>query len=582
VVLRTQIFKVMSLIALQKLCIVILVLTWIPLLFINFDSHHDGLMLTTVNSLRRALGQSGAWPFNQYGSFWAFPYVLFSYLFPSQLTYFSMRLLAVFCYLTSAYLLLRLAKLINKESAGYWAVIAFLGSQPFISDFGSDLVPWPSSIAMPLMLLLTIHVVKIGINPGSTPLGSAFLAGLIVACLALSRLQIGLALFLSLSFYFIVFFRTSVRWIFPLGFLISVFFFSVFLQTKGWLRDSIFDEIVFASNYVRGDKSTYPSPVFTFAGTVFFLLLLCVTPKAVFLLKRGNFKKSAMVILGLTLILMVATSTVILNQRGLNGTDIVTTISRRTWITLTLAALVFATVRQFYRTLNFLIRRQKIIADIHVFNLLVGIACVAQLQVWPLFDQMHFWWGSVPSILVMVIVLTEFKNVFQPTRRISLIGRFLIPLAVLLAVFIPWVSQVGQPKRVFLPHYINFIKVPSVQAQNQKNLQEFFHATLKPGESILNFCDNTDVFFDGNFLHSASRIFLLWPGFREVGEYRMLLTSAKFSSVITCSLLQMPMYREASEKDQALLIQSLGTKLRIVASFKENGGRTWRIWKPAG
>jgi hypothetical protein len=579
--LSTKNFEIFRSTVIQRILIILLTLIWAPLLFLNFDSHHDGLMLTTINSLRAALTGGQDWPFNQYGSFWAFPYVMFSYLFPSSMTFFSMRLLAVLCYLLSGYLLFRLAKFLGYERIGYWALIAFLGSQPYVSDFGSDLVPWPSSIAMPLVLLLTFQTIKIARSPVNFLRVSAFLSGLLIALIALTRFQIGIALFIFIATYFMVFFKSNARWFLPLGFFPSIAFFSAFLYSRDWLNDSLFDGIIFASRYVRGDKSTYPSPIFTFMGTFLFVVILFFTPRLIVFLKDNKFVgKSISIFIGI-LILMFSGSLIFLNKRGLNLTDTITTISRRTWICITLATLIFASFRQLYRTVNLLIRKEVISNEVHALNLLIGIACIAQLQVWPLFDQMHFWWGSVPSFLVMVFIINEQKDSAGLSFRVITVGRSLVYFAVISAAFIPWVTQVSQSKDPFIPQYIAMVNVSSSQAQNQYLLQEFFHSNLEKDESILNFCDNTDVFFDGNFVRSASRIFLLWPGFKEVDEYRNSFTSAKFSSVVTCSLVQMPTYRKTSERDQNLLLQGFKPKLYLVASFKENGGRTWEIWKPA-
>ena len=574
--------KAINLVTIQRIVITLLTLLWTPLLFINFDSHHDGLMLTTINSLRTALSEGQAWPFNQYGSFWAFPYLLFSYLFPSSMTFFSMRLLAVFCYLFSGYLLLRLAKELGYERIKHWALIAFLASQPYISDYGSDLVPWPSSIAMPLVLLLTIQVIKIAKkSPAAGLRVHAFLAGLFIALISLTRIQIGIALFIFITFYFLVFFNSAVRWFLPLGFISFIALFSAFLHTRDWLDDSLFDGVIFASKYVRGDKSTYPSPVFTFMGTFLFVVMLCFAPRIILFLKDKKFAKKSIFIFIAIFITMFSGSLIVLNKRGLNLTDTITTISRRTWICIALATLIFASFRQLYRTLSLLIRKQVVANEVHTLNLLIGIACIAQLQVWPLFDQMHFWWGSVPSILVMVLIINEYKDSAGFGSKVITVGRSLVFLAVISATFIPWITQVSKTKDPFIPQYIAMVNVASSQAQNQDLLQEFFHSNLEKDEYILNFCDNTDVFFDGNFVRSASRIFLLWPGFKEVDEYRNSFTSAEFSSVVTCSLMQMPTYRITSERDQNLLLQGFEPKLYLVASFKENGGRTWGIWKPA-
>ena len=42
----------------DKIIILFLMLVFIPALFINFDSHHDGLILTTVKLTENAINQA--------------------------------------------------------------------------------------------------------------------------------------------------------------------------------------------------------------------------------------------------------------------------------------------------------------------------------------------------------------------------------------------------------------------------------------------------------------------------------------------------------------------------------------------
>jgi hypothetical protein len=55
-----------------KILMFLSALTFTPLTFLNFDTHHDGLIVQTVINLKEALSVHGEWPFNQYGSFWIF------------------------------------------------------------------------------------------------------------------------------------------------------------------------------------------------------------------------------------------------------------------------------------------------------------------------------------------------------------------------------------------------------------------------------------------------------------------------------------------------------------------------------
>ena len=76
-----------------KIILLLEILIWIPLIFIGFDSHHDGLILTTVNMIHDSIRNRGEWPFNQYGPFWAIPFVLFTYFLPNALVFTTLRII---------------------------------------------------------------------------------------------------------------------------------------------------------------------------------------------------------------------------------------------------------------------------------------------------------------------------------------------------------------------------------------------------------------------------------------------------------------------------------------------------------
>jgi len=46
----------------EKFLILILALSWLPLLRFGFDSHHDGLITATVNNLSLGSSGIGNWP----------------------------------------------------------------------------------------------------------------------------------------------------------------------------------------------------------------------------------------------------------------------------------------------------------------------------------------------------------------------------------------------------------------------------------------------------------------------------------------------------------------------------------------
>ena len=50
---------------------------------VGFHPHHDGLILSTIQLLKSSLLNGGDYSFNQYGSFWAMPYLIISLVVPS-------------------------------------------------------------------------------------------------------------------------------------------------------------------------------------------------------------------------------------------------------------------------------------------------------------------------------------------------------------------------------------------------------------------------------------------------------------------------------------------------------------------
>ena len=90
----------------EKIVLILLSLAWAPLSFYNFDSHHDGLILSTVTLTKSALISGGEYPFNQYGPIWAIPFVVLSFIMNSELLFISMRMALNYQFSRSYYFLL--------------------------------------------------------------------------------------------------------------------------------------------------------------------------------------------------------------------------------------------------------------------------------------------------------------------------------------------------------------------------------------------------------------------------------------------------------------------------------------------
>ena len=274
--------------------IALLLAIWIPLPFINFDEHHDGLILSTIRLTKTALIQGGEYPFNQYGPFWVLPFVLLSLLVPNVFLFLGVRFLTVFFYIISAFLLWKIARLFLNHKLANVVVILFLGSQPFVSEYGSSLVPWPSSVIMPFILVIVyfsiLQITEANLNMSKMPI----YVGLLLPTIILTRLQVGVLLTL-VSLLSLHYSKQEFRFLkFLLGFISSTLLMLIYLNYFCWLKAAFYDQIVFGSTYLSADKSTFPKPIFTFIGIVFFLLILTIGPKA---LKSFHIIKSKNILL---------------------------------------------------------------------------------------------------------------------------------------------------------------------------------------------------------------------------------------------------------------------------------------------
>ena len=565
---------------LLRVLLFFLTLGWIPLAFIGFDSHHDGLILSTVQFLKDNLNNGGSWHFNQYGPFWAFPFAFVSLLLPSNFVFLGLRLFTILLYALSTYLLFKLAQRFLSKSASIVTSLVFLLSQPFYSKYGSDLVPWPSAICMPIILLQALLLTRMELSENHRKKYiSYYLAGFLNFAIIFSRIQIGLLIVILISSLFYITknkieFRT-----FMIGTIVGIAAFVTYLQLNGWLIQALKDQIIFGSSYLRGDTSTYPEPIFTLIGTAMIFLLFQFFPSLENLrvLKRLNISSSS--VLTIIIFISILFSHILLIDRNLDFAAEISVISRRFWITATLAALGFYA---FGITKKLLLNRRlgRMLSD-SLLNeiLLLSIALASESQIYPLFDQMHFWWGSVPACLVLVLVAKE--RIFLTSLDISYRSKnkFLILILALSTVAIPFVQQIrgnyyGMPKMTLAG-----ISAPLEVANKQEVLQRFFEKNLSMNDKVLNLCSDSDVFFSGEY-RSASNAFVFWPPafVNDRNIYNSILDSNP-SVIITCSLNQVAKFQKAGEFEQTKIVAKFINKKSKSIGIEDGFGKSWKIYR---
>jgi hypothetical protein len=561
-----------------KLILGLEIIVWIPIIFIGFDSHHDGLILTNVNLLKDSLQNNGDWPFNQYGPFWIIPYSLITYFLPSNLVYLALRVITVGLYFLTSYLIFLCAKTISTRRLAYISVLTFFFSQPFLTNYGTDLVPWPSAVVMPitaLIFLFMIEIYKESLSKTNLAIKSVVI-GMLLSAVLFSRVQIGLSLLVSIIFFMGFNRKFKSMYLIIIGFSALTLIILFFLMWRGWLNDALSDQYVFGSIYLRGDTSSYPFPIFTMIGTIVFLVLIAIGP----ILSKTLSKKNTFIPFAVISFCAVALIYLLFkDSRNLSMINTGVVILRRFWISYFLAIIIFSIFEQAKKSyVNF--KENKIFDENLILrNCLVMISFISELQIFPLYDQMHFWWGSVPAVILVILISKErfFENnlVRQLNGKIT---NYLIIFFTILTI-IPLTVHYNISYNKMPTNISKYIYVPQKQSLDEVKLQQFFNSNLVENSRILNLCSDANVFFNNGNYKSSSRIYVVWLSMSEVNTMYDSLSYSKPDFVVTCSLNRIPSLEKQGEAMQRkILLNSIENPI-LVASYAASPETIWRIYK---
>jgi len=468
---------------------------WIPLCFINFDPHHDGIILTTVNQLKLSLTNHGTWPFNQYGSVWAFPYLLISYLVPDNCLYFSIRLLTISFYVATSYILYKSALLLFNKKAAQATVIFFLTFQPFLGPWNTSLLPWPSSLVILLVSsILYLLLVSAGQESVKTK-GKLVALGVLTAVILGSRIQVGVLLLLSISFL-IYFLRIGKFRYFIYGIILWLTPWSVFLQLKGWLVPSLYDSVILGSQFLGSDHLHYPLPILSaFAGICVFIWL------------ELTLARKMKAPLNILFSILGVIATLVFSKRVLgdsfNFANYISVTQRKI-----LAALFFAALIYVCAEIIKLFLKGRDVRDSRRTCLNLISLCSAA-QAWPFFDQMHIWWSFAPIVLV---IGEKFSHVsFIGRRSVRDCGLTLIFTLMTFLV----ISQFTGNKTELTTLDQRFVFVNRSDDLEEARIQSFIDKNIPKGSHVLNLCPNAYPFFVPGKYVSDSRFFVYWSNFES-------------------------------------------------------------------
>lgn len=543
------------------LVIVLSYLMFIPMLFITFDPHHDGLILSTVRLTRQSLLTGAPLPFNQYGPAWSILDTIFTWFVPFSQLMLSLRLLTFLLYLLTGFLLFNIGRRIYSVKTGYIAVLLFVISQPFVSTYQSGFMSWPSAYAPPLLLSITHLWLKRDQNKEheSTSLldtGIAVLAILLI----FTRAQVGLlaTAFLTFLYFYYLGRKALIKFLSIYSCLVSIVLCcSIVFPMFG---NAINDEFIYGAMHASAELG-FKIPYFSILGAsgwlLGFYLLLRVK------IKKFNFGTKSLILFTLVIALIGVLIFKIAEQRELSYFGLFSTLQRRFWVSLFLACMLVGLIkfRGIFKNRRFVLRNFS-----RYEVLIVGFSLVGYSQTYPLFDQMHSWWGSVPLVLLIAnLLINTLDNMKITGLRVgSLIIAFLMVLNLGLAG-----ASIYKPRDPLLSSQLSLIYESPEISKSFTRISSFLNREIPAGARVQNLCTDAHVFLLPKELNSSTYLTVHWNNFRDTPHMKKLLPVRMDTYIVDCLGL-------VASNTKYLKIDSKSLELRSI--YNDLSGRKWRIY----
>lgn len=538
-----------------------------PSVFRGLDPHHDGLIMNIINLTKEALRNDTPLPFNQYGVFWSFSLSIITLPFEASHTLVIIRIFTMITYLVTLVLTILLAK--NLGFAKVWpTAFAFIVlTQPWSSGLTSTFLPWPSAMSSLLLVLVSLIVTR------STKKTAAvfhdLVAGVVIGFMFLTRVQIGIIAMLAAVLIFLLMRRFHSIVFVICGVFLSVGGSALFLYSKGWLDEVFFDSIVFPFSYLQDIYQVNPRPVGTF-------FIASCTLIGLLLKKYLNTKLPIIVAekISRVSILLLLNSLVFAGVYALftDHLDEYISLLRRLIIGFFIGVMAYL-VSQIFYSITFssvVVSKRMDIVGLLLFSI-VGL-----FNVYPQFDQTHFWWSIFPGVILVAVVIFEEQAIFNKKQK-----RFVhIPFLIIGFFFlgIPSYQSMVSPKLDYPQDIAYGITVSPSSLYSVNVVQEFFHENIKRGSYVLNLCHNSDVFFDRKFAIPASRYFVYWPPFISNMEIRRNFLSTAPDAIVTCNQNHILAAENDTYINQVEIVEGLGFNYKFPSASTRNGNTTWLIF----
>jgi hypothetical protein len=349
------------------------------------------------------------------------------------------------------------------------------------------------------------------------------------------------------------------------------------LNHFGWLIVSLKDEFIFGATYIGQGEN--PKPLFTILGTLllvsFYYISLKVRPQLrTPSVSKGALWASTTTLFSLALLLVSH----LVNSRNLDLYSLSVLVFRRLWISALLASVLIFALNELLTFNPKNAAKEPQGAKTQQRKLLAVFGLITQFQIYPLFDQMHSWWGSIPGVLIMAILISESIRTFQfSMKRISHLKN-VTAASIFIICIVPWSVEIFQSHASIGPSGMNLIWTSKIQAGEMNTLQEYFKKTIPAKSSVLNLCPESDVFFSSGLFSASTRQFIFWPRFHALKYMKKDFINANPDYVVSCHSEVEADYRIDLDKFEALYGRNFSKK--VLVSYRQNlDGRDWQIWK---
>jgi len=521
-----------------------LFIMYLPMAWLGFHPHHEGLMLATLNLTADALAQNLPIPFNQYGYLWMLPFLPFNFLPLNGYTFLAQRLTSIILIFISSFLIYKISRYFFSEKFSIFISIFFLSTY----SYGQPSLLWPSIPGQTSLLLLTYSILRFLQNNHQAYL---FVASFSSFILIGSRIQIGIAAVFATFALLRVAKLNKKSWSYLIYVSALLLLYVFLLSTKGYLNYAFFDSLIYPFEYLDRSQANWTFPrtsIVIFIVLLLLLLLLTKSDKQNRLLAILAYSNA---FLAIVLLLTFYTNPQLFHK-----------LYSRTYVAV-LFLFIFLLVSSLLSTFS----KSKL----HTFQekSLFIYGAIGSIQLFPNFDAFHGWYASAPLIITFPLILKK-NQIFQKLTA-SIVFKFLqFNLSFLVTLFsIQSINAYMSDSQPFPLEQVKGIRLSNSQFDDFQNEFDFFKVNIPRHSKVLNLCPNADPFFERGYWTNATRFLVFWPPLEKPFFKDPAILESEF--IVSCIDVE----NLGTEATQLL---SRNFQLMETVAFLGSWGLDWKIY----